>query len=341
MCSGACVQTASDPLNCGTCGHNCLNGTCSGGACQPFAIASNLTGLPGPLQLDGANLYWTEADTNVLFVLNTSTLTLTPMTTNFQRTAYRPDGNTLVSKFGSSFTTFNTCTVSTKCATLTMFSPANTTGGDFQIDESAQRLFYTDLNFPDMVQATPLTSFTPAPFLTLPVGFNSVQMLGLINGFIYGMATPNAGGPPFVLWRTASAPATNTASILSTQIPGINGGFGSYPVSANSTKIFLFTSSNTILSFPPNGSGAATPTLYFNAAAFGGMVADDNFVYWTDSTLGNVYRCPVSACPATPGPDIIATGQAGNNTIVQDTRALYWGRAGQMSGLNQIMRLAK
>jgi hypothetical protein len=82
-------------------------------------------------------------------------------------------------------------------------------------------------------------------------------------------------------------------------IPGVD---ASFPVSANSTKIFLFTSSNTILSFPPNGSGAATPTLYFNAAAFGGMVADDNFVYWTDSTLGNVYRCPASACPATPGP---------------------------------------
>jgi len=334
------VQTASDPLNCGACGHNCLGGTCVGGQCQPVAIASNLTGLPGPLQIDAANVYWTEADTNNLFVLNTaaSPPTLTQMIASGQRTAYRLDGNIFVDKFGSSFTSFNTCTLSSKCAAQTMFSPPNTTGGDFQIDEAAQRLFYTDISFPDMVQATPLTAFNPSPFLTLPVGFNTVQMLGLINGFIYGLATPNAGGPPLALWRSAVAPSTNTASILSTQIPGVN---ASFPVSANSTKIFLFTSSNTILSFPPNGSGAAPPTLYFNAAAFGGMVADENFVYWTDSTLGNVYRCPANACPATPGPDIIATGQAGNQTIVQDSKALYWGRAGQMSGLNQIMRLAK
>ncbi len=333
------MQTASDPLNCGTCGHNCLGGTCVGGACQPFAIASNLTGLPGPLQLDGANLYWTEGDTNVLFVLNTSSLALTPMIASGQRTVYRLDGNTFVNKFGSSFTTFDTCTLSSKCAAQTIFSPSNTTGGDFQIDEATQRLFYTDISFPDMVQATSLSAaWNPSPFLTLPVGFNTVTMLGLINGFIYGTASPNAGGPPFALWRSASAPSTNTASILSTQIPGVN---ASFPVSANSTKIFLITSSNTILSFPPNGSGAATPTLYFNTGAFGGMIADDNFVYWTDSTLGNVYRCPASACPATPGPDIIASGQAGNQTLVQDSKALYWGRAGQMSGLNQIMRLAK
>jgi hypothetical protein len=293
MCSGACVLlTGSDSLNCGACGHSCLNGTCVAGACQPFAIASNLTGLPGPLQLDGANLYWTEADTNTLFVLNTSTSppTLTPMIASGQRTVYRLDGNTFVNKFGSSFTTFDTCTLSSKCAAQTIFSPSNTTGGDFQIDESTQRLFYTDLSFPDMVQATSLTAaWNPSPFLTLPVGFNSVVMLGLINGFIYGMATPNAGGPPFVLWRSASAPSTNTASILSTQIPGVN---ASFPVSANSTKIFLFTSANTILSFPPNGSGAATPTLYFNAGAFGGMVAD-----WATSTAA-----PPARAPRPPGP---------------------------------------
>jgi len=40
MCSGACVQTASDPLNCGSCGHSCQGGTCSGGVCQPLSLVS-------------------------------------------------------------------------------------------------------------------------------------------------------------------------------------------------------------------------------------------------------------------------------------------------------------
>jgi hypothetical protein len=336
-CPTACANLTNDRNNCGTCGHSCLSGDCVNSACQPFAIASNLTGLPGPLQLDGANLFWTEADTSQVFVLDTGTLVLRPLF-NGLRVAYRPDGNTMLTKFGSSFTRFRTCSLAANCATMTDFSPDNTTGGDFQVDEATQRLFYVDISFPDMVQATSMSAFNPAPFLTLPVGFGSATMLGLINGVIYGTATPNAGGPPFALWRSASAPATNTASILSTQIPGTS---GSLPLSANATKIFLFSSTFSILSFPPNGSGNAPPTVYFAPGAFGGMVADDNFVYWTDSTLGNVYRCPVAACPASPGPEIIASGQAGNQSLVQDGRAIYWGRAGQMSGLNQVMRLAK
>jgi hypothetical protein len=38
------ANTATDPKNCGACGHDCLGGGCDGGACQPFPIVANITG---------------------------------------------------------------------------------------------------------------------------------------------------------------------------------------------------------------------------------------------------------------------------------------------------------
>jgi hypothetical protein len=56
-CSGACVDTHSDPTNCGTCGHACF--ACSGGVCQiPKAISA---GVPQACALlpDGTVQCWT------------------------------------------------------------------------------------------------------------------------------------------------------------------------------------------------------------------------------------------------------------------------------------------
>jgi hypothetical protein len=35
--AGACLDTSTDPDNCGTCGHSCGGGACIGGVCQPLA----------------------------------------------------------------------------------------------------------------------------------------------------------------------------------------------------------------------------------------------------------------------------------------------------------------
>lgn len=40
VCGGACVDTIKDPHNCGTCGRDCLGGTCTGGLCGDVKLAS-------------------------------------------------------------------------------------------------------------------------------------------------------------------------------------------------------------------------------------------------------------------------------------------------------------
>ena len=60
---GACqASIATDPLNCGACGHDCLGGACEAGVCGPVAIVS---GEPAPAYIatDGTKVYWTDVGT--------------------------------------------------------------------------------------------------------------------------------------------------------------------------------------------------------------------------------------------------------------------------------------
>jgi alpha-tubulin suppressor-like RCC1 family protein len=40
VCPNACASLSNDGNNCGTCGHSCLGGTCSGGQCQAVAVSA-------------------------------------------------------------------------------------------------------------------------------------------------------------------------------------------------------------------------------------------------------------------------------------------------------------
>jgi hypothetical protein len=62
---GGCGDVTKDRNNCGTCGHSCLGGDCTGGECQPFVIAGDPTKDTGlyelyGLVLLGSTLYGTD-----------------------------------------------------------------------------------------------------------------------------------------------------------------------------------------------------------------------------------------------------------------------------------------
>jgi hypothetical protein len=53
-----CIDTKTDPHNCGRCGHDCVGGDCDAGVCQPVTIVSN---QPGAIEVavDQTSVYWT------------------------------------------------------------------------------------------------------------------------------------------------------------------------------------------------------------------------------------------------------------------------------------------
>lgn len=50
-----CDASATDPRNCGRCGHDCVGGACTNGVCQPWVVS---TAPASDLQSDDTNVYW-------------------------------------------------------------------------------------------------------------------------------------------------------------------------------------------------------------------------------------------------------------------------------------------
>ncbi|HEY8039793.1 MAG TPA: hypothetical protein VIF15_08380 [Polyangiaceae bacterium] len=63
-CGGSCVDGASDPKNCGACGHDCLTTACNAGVCDSIAISSQFV-PPGRLTIDATGAYFTNGDGTV------------------------------------------------------------------------------------------------------------------------------------------------------------------------------------------------------------------------------------------------------------------------------------
>jgi hypothetical protein len=60
-CQPRTIDLNTDAANCGTCGHNCENGTCARGICQPFVLVNGRANPQGVV-VDANNVYWIEGN---------------------------------------------------------------------------------------------------------------------------------------------------------------------------------------------------------------------------------------------------------------------------------------
>jgi hypothetical protein len=60
---GPCTGSLTDSHNCGACGHDCLNGACMGGICQPFVLSGSVDARD--LVATGGSLFWTDEASSV------------------------------------------------------------------------------------------------------------------------------------------------------------------------------------------------------------------------------------------------------------------------------------
>ena len=68
VCGGSCLDTKTDGRNCGACAHDCQGASCQMGACQPVALASNLSS-PWGIAVGGGNVYWTNSGDGTVMTL--------------------------------------------------------------------------------------------------------------------------------------------------------------------------------------------------------------------------------------------------------------------------------
>jgi hypothetical protein len=325
-------DAATDPLNCGSCGHDCLGGACAGGMCQPVVLATPTSPLWLAIQSDKI-LFWTQTN-------NTVSACGLPACTS---------------------------TVTAGGCTGTSGIAVDPTHYYFTCRDSYQ--LYACPNGSGCMGVTPIaTQPYPGALTVTPTTiyylFQSDTAGDLHSGGVASQAPD--GGTSNVIRGAQNYPAgiarfgtklfwTETQeNAVSSCTPGSPTDCGDYAqllidqtapdqIFADKMHVY-FTNNGTSPDYSDgaviqaNLDGTGYKTLAPARSYPRGIVADATDVYWVDYALGtpgagSVNRVPIGGGTVT----VLASAQWGPVGLAQDAKAIYWGN--QPGG--QILRLAK
>lgn len=342
--AGACsTSLSSDPANCGSCGHDCLGGTCTNSQCQPIVLAAT-SGSVG-IAIDSSYVYWANdtAGSSGIFKISkglTSKGTPTAVVTgasyvNVQGLA--ADGTyvywTIKTAAGYVQRALPTGASLTTLTVSTLDQPdwiAVTVNGADVVwtNQGSNEIMSTPVN--SMI-ATPKQLNITGEVGTQPAGIaldsTSVYYATKVTGGGEAESVPLDGGAVSVLGADTYAGITvDNANVYWT------GGYASPTVSQN-----VKGGNPSTVQIIASG-GALTCPLH--------LVSDGNNVYFLDqgtntsgtyiADAGALYRVPVGN--SAPLPPAIVIGLTDPQGIVEDATAIYWVTGGT-SGL--VMKLAK
>jgi len=343
-CGGACVDTESDPKNCGSCPHDCLGGACITGHCQPAVVVGS-TAVLSVIGVDSTSLYYEAYDG------------LTKLAYRISKTGQGATGSPLHSgDFDSSYLgvigtklffspvpeEFRYCDInstdSTHCAATTATMPGPGKLASFKSQIPPAQYFA-------LVDDTPPTGATISWYSTSGTLVKTITDSPSVTGdpylgvFAYGDAVywirsyfkPDLTRSDDILY-TASI-ANPALTYLTNYLPP----FTYYLIEANAKSVLLRGPSNGLYRVVRNGNPNSDPSLLYStgsSATISGATEDANAVYWQQSD-GTLNSCLATFCQR----QILVFGQDFSGGWQQDDSALYWGNATGSGG--QVMRLAK
>ena len=358
LCSGACVQTASDPLNCGSCGHSCQGGTCSGGVCQPLSLVSQ--------PISAFNLVNAQLSDTSLYVYisvdpgGSQPYELWQIPINGSGNAVRVcvgippfNGNVAIGNgtvfwnqpaaSGQGFDVVSSPVVGCNPANPKhLFATPRSFGTDFVADgpfydPTTSEVIWLEQDNIVVPQkrlmrsaasgGTPrqITMFTYGgdflPFFFVPAQGTPQRLF-----WTEGRGTVNVGGVPtamYALLYVATNLTGSTPILISGPAPGNPLLDGNAVLLANDNNV-IWSEIQTGIAPLPNGiaGGGMAPNFVTppNAVRLGTIDATTLYGTFSSLTPGTIAKCSIASC----SPTALVSGQSAATWFLQDASSIYW-----------------
>ncbi|MGO9835165.1 MAG: hypothetical protein ACLP1X_13210 [Polyangiaceae bacterium] len=324
-----CGDTVTSAHNCGRCGHDCLGGTCSMSACQPFPLVAADSGVsPFGLAQDDSFLYWTDDNNdNVERTDKTTgaTLILDKGTTYFPRGIAVDDAGI----FWGDATGVWSCPRA-GCAAGPAFVANEMSVAVASVAIDAVNVYWTE-GFGFVLAASRSGTNQSATSLwaadaAVDAGTNNVATDGqrvyftATDGLLRGVSVD--GSAPFAIGQAN---------------PG-----GSWGVAVDDASVYWSETDPADGSIDLASKASLAPVGIAAGQYYPGSIATDGTnAYWIatteDAGAATVVGCTVASCV----PALLGSGYTYAVAIVADKDAIYWTDNGSTSNNGSIWKLAK
>lgn len=321
--NGCEVDVQNDASQCGACGHSCLGGACTAGACGPVVLLANGGNVGNDIAVDATSIYWTARSGSLggsVMRANKDGSGATPLISGITCpsdggpsriaidddhvyvTNYRCDNVMRVGKDGTGPTT------------LLTFPPGS--GADYVV-VSDDRI-YVGLYFANKIMVANKDGSGLATLASSPTGRTVTMAIHGSDMFWTGFF----GGP--MLQRVSLG-----GGAITTLVPSGDG----YGMALDADDVFIGTLGGALLKLP--GGAGAPVQLASGTGWVDGIVPDEEHVYWSNAgNPGTIRRANKDGSGAVT----LVAGLDMPFAMAADGEAIYWTH---FSNAFKLMKLAK